>query len=246
MPYEPIIPDGQHLGTSHDVDGAATGHLFEDGTNRLVGHAAWRWVDEPDFGTGDEDTSHPEPQRELTPEEIEAAIILAGVIVAGIIHVAAVATPHVQQWWKRRVVPAGRAVWGRLIARARKQKTPREPADFVERAMFVASTTGVEIAQPSNQIHMSSAEWEARFRSMLYAGAFAQEQMRVLSIARVDKLQTALEEPSASAELTAQQFVERVRLMLEAHPDLLNEETAAQLMKAFSTTGRTQNLPSTS
>ena len=33
--YKPIIPEGHHLGTSHEVEGAVTGHLFEDGTDEL-------------------------------------------------------------------------------------------------------------------------------------------------------------------------------------------------------------------
>ncbi len=80
---------------------------------------------------------------------------------------------------------------------------------------------------------MTSAEWEQRFRSMLVAGAFAQEQMRVLSIARVDERQTVLEEPTDAEMLTATEFVERVRLMLAANPALLNTSTAEALMQAF-------------
>ena len=110
--------------------------------------------------------------------------------------------------------------------------------------MFVASATGVELARPDDEIRMSSAEWETRFRSMLFAGAFAQDQMRVLSIARVDDQQAVLKEPSSSEELTPQQFIERVKLMLETHPDLLNEQTSAELMKAFGPTSNPPELPS--
>lgn len=243
MPYEPIVPDGQHLGTSHDVDGAATGHLFEDGTNRLVGHAAWQWVDEAEAEPLYEESYRPEPPRELTPEEIEAAIVLAGVIVAGIVKAAAVAAPHVQRWWNSKLIPTCRAAWNRLTVRRKQPLASDTPSDFVEEAMFVASATGVELARTDGEIRMSSAEWEARFRSMLFAGAFAQEQMRVLSIARIDEQQAVLEKPSASETLTPQQFVERVKLMLEAHPELLSEETSAQLVKAFRPSSNSPELP---
>lgn len=230
MPYEPIIPDGQHLGTSHDVDGAATGHLFEDGTNRLVGHAAWRWVDEPD----DEPafSYEPDPPHELTPEEIEAAAQIAGLILAGIVIGIEVTAPLVRRWWSRTVVPWGKTLRARVSDAAKKFRREQPQAEFVEEAMFVASSTGVVLARV-DEIRMTSAEWERRFRSMLVAGAFAQEQMRVLSIARVDDRQTALQEPSESEVLTATQFVERVRLMLEANPSLLNTETSTALMRAF-------------
>lgn len=229
MPYEPIIPQGQHLGTSHDVDGAATGHLFEDGTNKLVGHAAWRWVDGPDETTFGYETDSP---RELTQEEIEAAAQLAGLILAGIVVGIEAAAPHVRRWWSRTMVPWGKTVRARVSFAAQKFRKKQPQADFVEEAMFVASSSGVVLARV-DEIRMTSAEWERRFRSMLVADAFAQEEMRVLSIARVDDRQTALQEPSESEVLTATQFVERVRLMLEANPSVLNEETSTALMQVF-------------
>ncbi|MDT0234911.1 hypothetical protein [Curtobacterium sp. BRB10] len=231
MPYEPIVPEGQHLGTSHEVDGASTGHLFEDGTNRLVGHAAWRWVDEPDSASqGSYESNRP---RELTPEEIELAAQLAGLILAGIVRGAVIAAPHVRRWWTTAALPWGKSAWARVSALAmRKMPGQEPPAGFVEEAMFVASSAGVVTAR-ADEIRMTSAEWERRFRSMLVAGAFAQEQMRVLSIARVDDRQAALEQPTDSEVLTATQFVERVKLMLEANPSLLNTATAAEVMRAF-------------
>jgi len=232
MPYEPIVPEGQHLGTSRHVDGAATGHLFEDGTNRLIGHAAWRWVDEPAGGPGASyETSQP---RELTPEEIELAAQLAGLILAAILRGAVIAAPHVRRWWVSAALPWGKKAWTRVSGAARRLRGQQPPAGFVEEAMFVASSVGVVCAR-ADEIRMTSAEWERRFRSMLTAGAFAQEQMRVLSIARVDDRQTALEEPSDSEVLTATQFVERVKLMLEANPSLLNTATSTALMQVFET-----------
>lgn len=230
MPYEPIVPEGQHLGASREFPGAATGHLFDDTTNRLVGHAAWQWVDGPDGapGTGYEGSQ----QRELTAEEIELAAQLAGLILAGILRGAVIAAPHVRRWWVTAALPWGRSAWSRLSTAVRQLREQKPTAGFVEEAMFVASSAGVVSAR-ADEIRMTSAEWERRFRSMLSAGAFAQEQMRVLSIARVDERQTVLEEPTDAEVLTATEFVERVRLMLEANPALLNTSTAEALMQAF-------------
>lgn len=171
-------------------------------------------------------------RRELTPEEIEAAAQLAGLILAGIVIGIEAAAPHVRRWWSSSVVPWGKTVRARVSAAVKKFRKEKPQAGFVEEAMFVASSTGVVLARP-DEIRMTSAEWERRFRSMLVADAFAQEQMRVLSIARVNDRQTVLQEPSESEVLTATQFVERVKLMLEANPSLLNSETSTALMQVF-------------
>lgn len=104
MPYEPIVPEGHHLGTSHQVDDAVTGHLFEDGTNDLKGHASWRWVDE-----GDDDASstyEPEPPRPLTQEELELAAQVATLAAAFIVGVVIEATPYIKRWWNGKAIPA--------------------------------------------------------------------------------------------------------------------------------------------
>lgn len=72
MPFEPIVPEGHHLGASRTVDGAVTGHIFEDGTNELKGHAAWEWVDEPDEDRASSYESS--STRSLTPEEEELIV----------------------------------------------------------------------------------------------------------------------------------------------------------------------------
>src|SRR5947208_4827659 len=106
MRYEPIVPEGQHLGTSREVAGAVTGHLFEDGTNELRGHAAWRRVDEP------------EPRRELlTPEELELAQeITKRIYKLILVRIYAVAEPHVKRWWNEEAVPAVKSAWERVTA----------------------------------------------------------------------------------------------------------------------------------
>lgn len=248
MPYQPIVPEGQHLGTSHKVDGAVTGHLFEDGTNELKGHAAWRWVDEPEPDYSPSYIYEP-PQgpmpghpHELTPEQRELAEKIAEMIVEGTVWAVVAATPHVKRWWHEKAVPPVKSAWKRLTApRKTSSRAGAAPPSLVEPATFVASATAVEVAEP--KISMRSAEWAQRFRAMLAAGAFKEEQLRILSSARVENGDAHLEAHNTMEQLTPQQFASRIKLMLEANPLLLDEETSAELMRVFSAQSKPSSNP---
>lgn len=238
MPYEPIVPDGQHLGTSHNEDGAVTGHLFSDEGNKLQGHAAWRWVDEPEedysYGHEHEHEHEDEPPRALTPEEIEAIAALAVLIVKGVAWAVVEGTPRFKLWWNERAVPAAKSAWNRVTGPgSKKRSTPEATFSPVSRPQFVASSSGVELVVTESKISMSSAEWEQRFRAMLAAGAFKEEQSKILSRARIEDDGAALEREGATEQLTAQQLVGRVKLLLEANRSLLDDETSAELMRVF-------------
>ncbi|MCW2134522.1 hypothetical protein [Arthrobacter sp. VKM Ac-2550] len=250
MPYQPIVPEGQHLGTSHKVDGAVTGHLFEDGTNELKGHAAWQWVDEPepDYSPSYEYEWSREPTpaepRQLTPEERELAEKIAALIVAGTVRAVAAATPHMKRWWNEKAVPPVKSVWKRVTSpRRANSQAAAATSSSLSQATFVASATGVEVAVRESKISMGSAEWAQRFRAMLAAGAFKDEQLRILSSARIEDGDPLLETQSKMEQLTPQQFADRIKLMLEANPSLLDEETSAELTRVFSALSKPSNDP---
>lgn len=229
MPFEPRIPDGQHLGESRYVDGAFVGHLFDDNTNKLVGHAAWEWVDEPDSTYG---YSPGEPKRELTPEEIAQAIEMVALIIAATVKFAIFAQPHIKRWWVERVVPFGsrvRAGAGRLIRR-RPAGRPKGENQLV----YVATRTGVEVAIDREKLRMSSSEWESRFQLMLAAAAVKDEQLRVLSNALIDDSSHEIESGQLGQELSPREFADRVMRALIRNPALVNDETANELARAFS------------
>ena len=46
--------------------------------------------------------------------------------------------------------------------------------------------------------------------------------------------EVVLEAQSTMEQLAPQQFADRIKLMLEANPSLLDEETSAELMRVFS------------
>lgn len=229
MPYEPIVPDGQHLGTSHEVDGAVTGHLFEDG--KLKGHAAWQWVDEPEE---DYSSNYQNEPRQLTQEELELAAKIAAMIVLFMVGVVAEATPHVKRWWNERAIPTVKSAWKRVTALRTANSTVGATSSSVGQATFIASAAGVEVAVAESKVRMSTAEWEHRFRAMLAAEEFKNEQLQILSHARIEDEGTVLEAQEDAKQLTAEQFADRIKLMLEANPSLLNEETSAGLMRVFS------------
>jgi hypothetical protein len=228
MPFEPIIPKGHHLGTSHEVDGAVKGHIFEDGTNALKGHADWVWVDdpEPSYSYG----YTPEPPRQLTEEERRIATELAAALVVLTIEGVKWAAPKIARWWKGTAAGGIKSTWrkGTTLRKSSKDLAARAPSS--SNARFVASSTGVEIAVAESKITMTSPEWEARYQAMLAAGAFTEQQRRILANAQIDDSTPALDAESTKEQLTIRQFADRIARMLEANPSLLNEETSESVM----------------
>ncbi|GAA4353155.1 hypothetical protein GCM10023087_22010 [Microbacterium rhizosphaerae] len=233
MPYEPDVPDGQHLGTSRTVDGAVTGHLFDDKTNDLKGHATWRWVDEPDEDYSGDTTYATEQPRPLTPEERIIAEALAQAILTGIVVAVQVASPHVKRWWTEKFVPGVRSRARRLIApRKPKRASKRSEQSIDTQRVFVASATGAELVVADPKIKMSRAEWKLRLQAMLDAANFQDEQRRILSVAEVVDDEAELEAVAAE-ELTPQQFAQQIKRMVEANPALLDSETSAELIRVL-------------
>lgn len=223
MPYEPIVPEGQHLGNSRTTDGAVTGHLF-DNANNLMGHAAWQYVDEPE-----EDRSFPRHQlqqpRPLTQEEIEFIAAVAALLVAGVIKVA----PAVKKWWIASVMPAVRgfrAELNMLLGSPKRKSVPPTPSPRIsDRESFTASAAAVESAVAKAEITMTRAEWARRYEAMLAANDFSAEQRRLLSVARIVELEGA-----SKQELTPQQFAKTIEFKLAANPSLLEEQNAARVI----------------
>jgi hypothetical protein len=211
---------------SHDVDGAVTGHLFEDGTNGIRGHAAWRWVDEPQpvCSSG----CHCEESQGLTPEEREVAIQLAAVALVAIVSVAG---PHVRRWWRDRAVPAMASIWKR--ATAARNAGPQADDAVSSSLDHVVASTELAVPDAEPEFSMTSAEWAQRFRAMLAAGAFHAEQRHILLNACIGDGDGAAAGGDVSERVTPQQFAERIVAMLAANRSLLAPETSSELMRVF-------------
>jgi hypothetical protein len=223
--YEPIIPEGQRLGTSHEHDGAVTGHLFDE-DNKLQGHAAWRRVDDDQsdsYSTSYEGSS----TRPLTPEEEELIEQITVLVLTLIVIGVQAAAPHIQRWWNGIALPAMREAWGRVT-----RWKPLAAAETVEllgvvEALITAKPEpGSALVLADPVFTMGSAEWGERYRAMVAAGQFRDEQADLLRRAKVVDEGTVL---TASENLTPRQFAANIRRALTSNLELLTDETAAEL-----------------
>lgn len=235
MPFDTNIPDGQHLGMSQNVDGAYVGHLFDDDTNELKGHAVWHWV-EPDVSYSSENY---EPSRPLTPEEMERAAEAAALILLAIITTVQVVAPHIKRWWINRLMPAAKAGWAR-VKTLRAANGGATTVDVAARShtVFVASTEGVQSLVAGSTLTMSSAEWQRRFRAMQVARAFSEDQLRLLSGAQVIDGAGLAASADDKQQIAPQQFADRIKHMLETNPALLSDEASVELVRVLGVEAR--------
>ncbi|MFD1722382.1 hypothetical protein [Amnibacterium endophyticum] len=234
MPYEPIIPEGGHLGTSHGPDGGLVGLIFDDVTGKLIGQASWHDTGEsaPELSDWNRQTVGEQP-RPLTSEEQAALAALAALIVLAAI----AAAPAAKRWWGRAVVPAFRAAWRRMVPEIRRLRNSRGEDADATRAEVIESGSDAKVVLADSKITMSSAEWASRHQVMLAASTFSEEQRQLLSLARV------LDGGPAGQQLTAQQFADRVQLKLQANPAVLEEpNSAAVLSAATASPGRAKGI----
>src|SRR5690606_2112374 len=127
--------------------------------------------------------------------------------------------------WTEKIAPTAKRTWKRVAQRFPRKRAsansdlataPEIRADY---GVFVASTDGVELAISGSTIRMSAAEWLARFKVMLAAGSFKDQQMRILSRARIEETHAIDATPSAPQQLTPMQFAGLVKELFEAHPE---------------------------
>jgi len=224
MAYIPIIPDGMHLGTSRLVDGAIVGHLFDDETNELRGHAAWHWVDDSD-AVGYEPPSY-RSSDELTAEEREA---LARLVAAIVIMVARAVSPHVKRWWNTLALPILREKWQQLRAlRSAKGTKSRDGDETLTTATPDSSEQILVDLLATLKVTMSEEKWNGAFAKLLQAGPFTPEQLRILR-----EVRNAATGVDSAAPLTETQFADRVQLVLQANPVMLTAGTFRQLERAL-------------
>lgn len=167
-------------------------------------------------------------------ERDETAEAVAALITLGVIIAVEKAAPHVKQWLKDTAVPAMKASRARLsrVAQRGRRSKDMQIAVVVEPAMTEPSNEVVTMVDTPT-VTMTSAEWQERFRLMLLAGAFKEEQWRLLSTARVEDGDDLLEVQSAMKALSPQQVADGMRLALEANQPVLDAEMSAAMSKIF-------------
>ena len=106
-------------------------------------------------------------------------------IAAGIL-LAEIAGPFVKRWWDAGASDREDRAGPRALAQEEHKAALDAGPLALNQAKFIASTLGVEIAVLDPKITMTSAEWAARYRAMVAAGDFEEEQRRILSNARIE------------------------------------------------------------
>ncbi|MHA7263731.1 hypothetical protein ACX80W_11075 [Arthrobacter sp. TMN-37] len=237
------VPDGQHLGFSRDTAGAYRAHLFDDQTNDLVGHAE---LFEPN--EDDEDPPHIQyiyvpdsgatEHRELTAEELAAAVVALvrlGIIVATL---AARAAPRVRRWWHRAIPPIKstsdsafltmKSTWNRFSGSSKRGAAPAVtiPGNVPVRA---ESSTELVVAFQDYRNRMSSAEARKRFVAAVMARAFSEEQLKMLHNVKIGDENDPATLRAAMEALTPQQVGETITSLLEKNQSLLDRASLAEL-----------------
>ena len=217
--FDVEVPDGQHLGLSRETDGAYRGHLFDNETNELVGHAELHEVDEIDAHSSPViayDTNEDAPDSE--DPGLLGALALLGVTVAAVM---------TAEYIKSR----------RKDKRSKRNRISAAHKDDSQAAIAAAAPTyRAPATQPLEEprISMSSAEWQELVLAWLKAEAIGEELWRLISNARINDADAATLEPRREMEkLTAQQGADHIKLMLEANPSLRDESAPAEFMKFF-------------
>ena len=227
--FEVNVPDGQHLAVARDANGAMRGLLFDDKTNRLVGHADLYPVgDNASRAAGRVD---PAPARQLSPAERELLnqLIELGVYLTseGVKWVA----PRIKTWFVGTVLPAMKTT----VKKLQDKSTPPEEAELrritITDETVVASVTGAELAAVEPEVTMTSTEFLQRFSALRAAKAFEDEQWRLLSAARIDDGEGQIEAKEASGELASYQFAHLVQDILNTNPALFDDGTVEELIR---------------
>ncbi|WP_115787453.1 hypothetical protein [Arthrobacter silvisoli] len=220
------VPDGLRPGQSRLVDGAYSTNLY-DAEGNLEGNAPF--IPE---GKDQEDTTD-DGSSGLSPEVVRLVVgILAGISFGVVIANRAEIKAWAASKWK--------LLTGKKEGTASQAKAT-ELAN-VEGLEPAASSAEVELADPA--ITMTSAEWQERFRVMVLAGALSEDQWRTLANARVEDGDAAfLELQNELGSLTAQQFVERVKMLLASGDSLSEDGAIGELVRIFGARRVRMNVP---
>lgn len=165
----------------------------------------------------------------LTDVDDEGSGATPGAQVAGIVAVALAATakPHVERWWNDQALPAIKATTASVRRRFVQKRTAGQENSDVTAVTFVDvapadASAQVAVAAAGQGRRMSRQEGRQRLLAALAAREFSDEQLRVLRSAQFDDTD-ALPVEGAREELTPSELADRLTLMLEANPALLDD-----------------------
>ncbi|WP_144316985.1 hypothetical protein [Streptomyces sp. sk226] len=215
----------------YDDQGDLVGHgkFIPDGEGEGEGDSA---VEPPPISVGESGCgceSDSRSRERLDPEEVAEALIM-------LIKFATWTAPRLKVWWKEQALPFAKSTRSRF-SRTRKDVS----SDVSEESVTVVGSTPAESSREviaeleEDRVSMDGEEASVRFAAALVAKLFSDEQMEILRNARIEGEGGSLE-LSAVEQLTLQQVMGNVGLILEANPSLVTRETLAELGKLLART----------
>ena len=233
--------EGTHLASSQDTPGAYRGTLYDDNTNKLVGHAEWEKVDESD-NEWDYSYDYPLDQQdvELSPEMQKLAQAVGEAIVAATKYaLTEYVAPPVKHWWQNEAVPTIRNKW-KIFTDKRKDKPSLKDkkksslhtneiitADEIVQDIF---SHELEEAYEKYMNDMTSEEAQRELLDVFILSALLTAKIRKLSNARIiengDAPTEYIEGQKILERLTTPEYIDCINQILGSNPQLLEEKTA--------------------
>ena len=231
--YRAVYPEGTHLASSRNTDGAFRGTYLNDETNQIGGQAEFVEADRnerEDESNGSDDIL----------AEVVATII--GAAATGIIVWAA---PKVKSWWQDSAYPSLKYRLSSLLLKKNEKNVDVKKAESIDRpeiSLEGVSTetfsTEVAVALADTRAVMSSEEAQRRFIAMIIAAAVVAEQFRRLQEAHIEGGEEELQKfRKALTDISTEPVVDLINKMLETN-DGLNEDAGPTLVELLGGGGR--------
>lgn len=211
--YRAIHPEGTHLASSRNIDGAFRGTYLDDETNQISGQAEFVEVEQDD-----------DEQPEDTSDTLAKILVLAAGIALGI--VATMAAPKVKSWWRYSAYPSLECRLRSLLSKNADKDvevTKAEPIGQPDISLeeVPADTFSTEVALTDPRAVMSSEEAQQRFIAMILAVTEAAIQFRTLQEAHIEggeEERQVLEK--MLNDISTQPVADLINMVLETNGDL--------------------------
>lgn len=230
--YRAVYPEGTHLASSRNTDGAFRGTYLNDKTNQIGGQAELFEVEQDD-----------DEQPEDASDVLAQVIVLAAAFAFGV--VTTKAAPKMKSWWQDSAYPSLKYRLSSLLLKKTEKDVDVkkvEPIDRPEISLEGVSTetfsTEVAVALADTRAVMSSEEAQRRFIAMIIAATVAAEQFQKLQDAHIEGGEEELHKfKKALTDISTEPVVDLINKMLETN-DGLNEDAGPTLVELLGGGGR--------
>lgn len=230
--YRAVYPEGTHLASSRNTDGAFRGTYLDDETNQIGGQAEFVEAEQDD-----------DEQSEDASDALARIMVLAAGIAFGI--VATKAAPKVKSWWQDSAYPSLKYRLSSLLLKktekdvdVKKVESIGRPEISLEEVSTETFSTEVAVALADTRAVMSSEEAQRRFIAMIIAAAVAAEQFRRLQEAHIEGGEEEFQKfRKALTDISTEPVVDLINKMLETNEGL-NEDAGPTLVELLGGGGR--------